>query len=616
MKKLFKRIQSKMGRFFWRDVLGIVIILTVVALVTEFGIFYDSHPNYYKRISTYFYLFLPSLSLLFFISYNYQKRTTRFVPTAQSIRYRFLMFFLLTALLPSVPVFIISSDVIQRSIDRYFLLEIEDILVLPQKSLELHYRPYYRAAVKNENLPLCSQELLAAWKKNLEYNAVNTDSQKNKNNLSTATIANELAITCYGVDISSQEVSYSNPKAQNFYNFYKNFVNREKKPDIDFFVLPNNDEQAVAVFNLARRLYFFPLKKEEQNIFMKGLEVSKKYQSVIYFVDPLKKVIDFFLAILLIFVLIITILIAFFISKDITDPIIQLSASVREVFSGNIAKAKRRLKRVVQRRSPGELQILAESIQKMVIELEGYKSQQYLIQKNLAWQDVARKMAHEIKNPLTPIQLSIERIERQMKKNEKEIPEDYKKIVKEAGQSILRQINVIKNILNSLSRIYRMPLPNKSDVNLKNILSDLVSENQSEAMLLFLNLEDDDLFIHGDIDQLRRAFLNILQNARQAMNKKKVVVQSATVYIGARWVERDKKIEVFFLDNGPGIESQNINKVTEPNFTTKQEGDGLGLAIASKIFADHNAELFIFSHVEDVQNNKEGETNVVILFEV
>lgn len=583
-KNFIKNINAKLGRSFWRDVLGILIILTVVALVTEFGIFYKSQPNYYKRISTYFYLFLPSLSLLLFISYNYQRRTKNFIPPAQSIRYRFLIFFLLTALLPSVPVFIISSDIIQRSIDRYLLLDVENLYNLPRKSLSLHYQSYYHLALENRSQPLCSQVLIDAWGK------------------------------CIAIEEKDNAIIYSNNTAKNYYNFYLNYVNKKQLHHIDFFILSNQNQQGVAILTTSTRKYFFPLSREQQDIFINGLQVSQKYQSIIYFVDPLKKVIDFFLAILLIFVLVITILIAFMISKNITDPIVQLSNAVRGVFSGKISYVRNRVNKVIKQKAPGEIHMLAESIQKMVIQIEEFKDQQYHIQKNLAWQDVARKMAHEIKNPLTPIQLSIERITRQLRKHEKEIPASYQKIIKEASDSVLRQVNVIKNILNSLSRMYRMPLPQKLEVNLVTILEDLAKENQSEGIEIYLKIEDDDLFLQADADQLRRAFLNILQNARQALEWKKVVIQSPTVYIGARWAEKEKKILVFFMDNGPGISATNIKKVTEANFTTKENGEGLGLSIATKIFADHDAEMLILSTEEDQDKNEEGETNVTILF--
>lgn len=584
LKKFFNRTKAKLGHSFWRDIFGIIIILVVVALVTEFGIFYNSHPNYYTRISTYFYLFLPSLSLLFFISYNYQKKRGNLVPTAQSIRYRFLMFFLLTALLPSTPLFIISSDIIQRNIDRYALLNIEEIANLPKQSLRLHYRPYYQLAQENLANSLCSSELLETW------------------------------YECIGIELDKKNILYSSPSAKQYYEFYETYVNTSQNEEIDFFTYNLQTEKAVAVLNLQKRLYFFPLKKEEEKIFKEGVHFYKKYQSLIYFVDPLKKVIDVFLALLLIFVLIITILIAVIISKDITDPIIQLSHALRGVFSGNLANTKRRLERLLKKKSPGEIQVLAEITQKMVLELEEYKNQQYLIQKNLAWQDVARKMAHEIKNPLTPMQLSIERIIRQLKNYHEQIPAEFQKIIVSSSDSILRQIQAIQKLLNALSKMARMPVPHKSEINLANILCDLVNENQSENMDIFLRIEDNDLLIQGDADQLRRAFLNILQNARQAMQRKKVFIQKPTLYVGARWVERKKNIEVFFLDNGQGVAPDHVSKITEANFTTKENGEGLGLAISKKILEDHGAKLMISSHVEDKEKNEEGETTVSAFF--
>ncbi|MDD4357174.1 MAG: ATP-binding protein, partial [Smithellaceae bacterium] len=203
-----------------------------------------------------------------------------------------------------------------------------------------------------------------------------------------------------------------------------------------------------------------------------------------------------------------------------------------------------------------------------------------------AWREVARRMAHEIKNPLTPVQLSAQRLQR---KYGDKLGEDGS-VFKECTQTIIDQVDVLKNLVNEFSRYARMPVTTLS-------LNDL-NEVVTEAVPLFVDAHKDIHFefrpaeglpkFNLDAEQINRVMINLLDNAVASINKK-------TGHIGViiRYDESRRKVTVAVADDGAGVPASYKRKVFEPYFSTKKAGTGLGLAIVSSIIADHKGEVTV-----------------------
>jgi two-component system nitrogen regulation sensor histidine kinase NtrY len=203
-----------------------------------------------------------------------------------------------------------------------------------------------------------------------------------------------------------------------------------------------------------------------------------------------------------------------------------------------------------------------------------------------AWREVARRMAHEIKNPLTPVQLSAQRLQR---KYGDKLGEEGS-VFKECTQTIIDQVEVLKNLVNEFSRYARMPVtsPTLNDLNMV----------VTEAFLLFQDAHKDIVFefkpadglpkFDLDAEQINRVMINLLDNAVAAINKK-----NGRIEITVSYDEQHRKVTVAVADDGAGVPSSNKRKVFEPYFSTKKSGTGLGLAIVNSIISDHHGQVSV-----------------------
>jgi two-component system nitrogen regulation sensor histidine kinase NtrY len=201
-----------------------------------------------------------------------------------------------------------------------------------------------------------------------------------------------------------------------------------------------------------------------------------------------------------------------------------------------------------------------------------------------AWREVARRMAHEIKNPLTPVQLSAQRLQR---KYEDKLGEDGS-VFKECTQTIIDQVEVLKNLVNEFSRYARMPVTSPSPNDLNAVVSEAVSLFQDAHKDIVFDLKTADGLPKFDLDaeQINRVMINLLDNAVAAMNKKNGHIEIAVSYD-----EQHRRASVSVADDGPGVPSSYKRKVFEPYFSTKKSGTGLGLAIVSSIISDHHGQV-------------------------
>ena len=207
-----------------------------------------------------------------------------------------------------------------------------------------------------------------------------------------------------------------------------------------------------------------------------------------------------------------------------------------------------------------------------------------LAEKHAAWSDIARKIAHEVKNPLTPIKLSAERIEKKFL-DAKTDKEDISLLTK----TISRQVDDIGKLVDEFSSFARMP---EAEIKLDNL-----SKCLEEAFLLYFNTRKDiklnlikpenDIYFHFDTLQISRCFSNLIKNAIEAVEK----IPNPAVEVLMATDAKNIKIEI--KDNGVGIDEKMLSKIFEPYFTTKTKGTGLGLSIVKRIIEDHGGKIKI-----------------------
>lgn len=212
-------------------------------------------------------------------------------------------------------------------------------------------------------------------------------------------------------------------------------------------------------------------------------------------------------------------------------------------------------------------------------------------QQLVAWREVARRVAHEIKNPLTPIQLSAQRLEKITAKD----PELSAK-VKESASEIVRSVESIKRLADEFSRFARMPSAEMQPQNLNNFLAETVSPfAEIHGDVVFQIVADPKLpKVLIDREQLRRALVNLIDNSVAALKESKA--QNPRVQV-VSFYRPERGVAGFEVnDNGPGIPPQLKGKVFDPYFTTKTSGTGLGLAIVSSIVYDHGGTIRLYDN--------------------
>ena len=231
-------------------------------------------------------------------------------------------------------------------------------------------------------------------------------------------------------------------------------------------------------------------------------------------------------------------------------------------------------------------------------------------QRNAAWGEVARRLAHEIKNPLTPIQLSAERIRH--KYLDKMDAKDAD-ILDRSTHTIVQQVETLKEMVKAFSDYARMPTLNLDTINLNNIIKEVldlyISPNNNT--LYSVSLDSSNPTIEADIGRLRQLLHNLIKNALEANQEKHSESQCQSsdekIYISTRCAEEHacRYVELKITDTGPGIAKDMFDQLFEPYVTTKPKGSGLGLAIVKKIVEEHGGMIF-------AENAENGGASIII----
>ena len=261
------------------------------------------------------------------------------------------------------------------------------------------------------------------------------------------------------------------------------------------------------------------------------------------------------------------------------------------IASSNIGKGNLNTT-VPEIKSDKDMEILNKNFNLMTEQLRAQQEKLIINERHEAWESLARKLSHEIKNPLTPIQLTIDSLKKKYSDKLKiDQNEDFNKSLK----IIDKQIKQIENLVNEFSDFARMPKPILIDNNLVPLISDninLVKELDRKISVNF-NVNSDNIILNSDNEQLSRAFFNILKNSFESIQEKSLNDKDFFGKIDISLNDGVSDINFEITDNGLGfgLFKDNIKDILNPYFTTKKKGTGLGLAIVNKIINDHNGSI-------------------------
>ena len=243
-----------------------------------------------------------------------------------------------------------------------------------------------------------------------------------------------------------------------------------------------------------------------------------------------------------------------------------------------------------------EMERLNKNFNSMIDRLKNQQEKLLTNERHEAWENVARKLAHEIKNPLTPIQLTIDNLKTKYLPNvENEKQEKYLNNLK----TILKQIKQIENLVNEFSDFARMPKPLFKPNNLDLVINEninLVNKFDSSIKIRFVNHLSKEVVLKFDNEQLNRLFFNLIKNSVESIQEKVKKDSKTDKNIDIEIRQRRDYININIVDTGTGFKNKKTKDIIKPYFTTKEKGTGLGLSIVDKIISDHEGSIKFLNH--------------------
>jgi len=280
--------------------------------------------------------------------------------------------------------------------------------------------------------------------------------------------------------------------------------------------------------------------------------------------------------------LFLTVVLAITFAGRLTKPIINLISASKKISSGKLDS------KVPEIESDDEIKTLNKSFNDMIDRLKKQQDKLLVAERYSAWETVARKLAHEIKNPLTPIQLSIDRLKEKYSDKVKDKNGEFSSYL----ETINKQIVDIKKLVNEFSDFARMPSPILKQINVSDVIERAINFYKMSDKNLKFNFDNklkNKNFISGDSDQLYRVFVNLIKNSIEAIDEKKQKNSNIQGKINVEIDKNNEYIEIKMHDNGIGF--NDTKNIVRPYFTTKKDGTGLGLPIVTKIINEHNGDI-------------------------
>jgi len=242
-----------------------------------------------------------------------------------------------------------------------------------------------------------------------------------------------------------------------------------------------------------------------------------------------------------------------------------------------------------------EFDELVASFSRLQRSLEQQQRRSAAAERVAAWRDVARHVAHEVKNPLAPIRLTVQNLQRARQEH----PEAFDRLFEEGTQTILEEVDQLSRLVGEFSEFARLPDPDPAQESLERLLDEVLELFAADPGLTIVRRSGDVPSVHIDRDQISRVFKNIVGNAVDAM----AAARTRELYVETAVV--DGYAEIRFADTGPGFVGDAERRVFEPYFTTKSHGTGLGMAISFRIVAEHGGEIV-------AENRSEGGARVTV----
>ena len=507
---------------------------------------------------------------------------------------KYIAFFSLFTLIPSILISAFSLFLFSFAVEKYF-----DKKITTAVDNSYQIAQNYVTDVRNK---IESDIVLIAFDLNQNIDMYNRDKKKFANFLNTQRLIRNVD----GIFLINNKgkLIFLNSTRKNLYQPPSNkalkMVENDNRP---LKILNAYENTSAALMRLSNyeNIFVYVVKLLDPKI-SKYLTQSKDALSFYYTVQEKRTGIKISFAI--IYMIIVTLLLFLSISIAVRfSSRFFLSINNLISASNNIGKGNLNSK-VPEIKTDKELEKLNKNFNLMIDRLKTQQNKLLANERHEAWENVARKIAHEIKNPLTPIQLIIDSLKN---KYMELLDDDNKKSFNDKVKTINKQVKLIEQLVNEFSDFARMPKPIFKKLNLYKVINDTLKLMKTNDETIIFNFKcSDKIYIQADSEQINRVFINLIKNSIESLNEKHQKDNDFDKKIIIEINEINDYIEILIIDNGTGFKNTNLSEVTKPYFTTKKNGSGLGLSIVVKIINDHNGTI-------DFLNYKKG-AKIKIIF--
>jgi len=495
---------------------------------------------------------------------------------------KYITFFALFTLIPSILISVFSLFLLSFALDKYLDKKITTAV---NNSYEI--AKSYTEEVRSKTQ---SEIILIAFDLNKSINFLNSNINQFKSFLNTQKLIR---------DIDEVHIIDNNG---NLYLSTLDDITKYKKPLAEALEMVSSDKRPLKIINAYENqsasiiklenfdgmfLYIVKyLDKKISQYLVESQEALNFYYTVLNKQTGIKISFIFIYLVVVSLLLFLSITIAIRFSSRFFRSINNLITASSSIGSGNLDI------KVPEIKTDQDMELLNKNFNLMISQLKTQQEKLITNERHEAWESLARKLAHEIKNPLTPIQLIVDRLKtKYSNKLELGQKEDFEKNLKIIG----KQIKQIENLVNEFSDFARMPKPILKYNDLVILVKDNINllKALDDSIIISFNKHSDKVLFRSDSEQLSRVIFNLIKNSIESIQEKKQNILNYKGIIEIELVNNDIYIELIIKDNGLGfgIFKDNIKDILNPYFTTKKKGTGLGLAIVNKIINDHQGVL-------------------------
>ncbi len=495
---------------------------------------------------------------------------------------KYITYFSLFTLIPSVLISIFSLFLFSFALEKYFDKKVTTVV---NNSYELAKN--YVGEIRNK---VEADIIMIAFDTNKSAKFLNNDKNEYSRFLRTQKLIRNID-EIHIID-QNKKLIFSNLEDRNKYipplDKALNLVLEDDRP-LKILNAPENISAAIMRLQAFDDRFLYVIKYLDKNI---SSYLVESQEAIDFYYNVEEKSTGIKISFAIIYIIVVTLLL--FISITIA---IRFSSrffrSINNLIYASSAIGKGNLNtKVPEMKTDKDLEILNKNFNLMIERLKDQQEKLLINERYEAWGNLARKLAHEIKNPLTPIQLTIDRIKN---KYTSHFSNDDKNNFQENLKIINNQIKQIENLVNEFSDFARMPKPILKDNDLTQIIIDnikLLSEVDKSVKIEFLN-KSSKIFLKSDKEQLSRVFFNLIKNSIESIHQKLEKNGDFDKKISVEISENSSHIKFILIDNGIGFDDfgDKIKDILNPYYTTKKNGTGLGLSIVNKIINDHNGDI-------------------------